>query len=232
MADRCWTSFVRSGLLRRDRLRAAIGADAHVSKKPFRHLDRRRAGATQCPTLDLDGDRAVADVLDRTVTGDLVADADRAVKRHGGDGDRHDAAAGAAHRDRRAGEIHLAQEPTAENIAVRIGVGRHGDGADRRIGIGRHFNGGGSGRRSAWRGPAQFAFSEANFTTLAHLSISSATNCLNCGVVIGADSTPSATRRDLKMASPPAATMAAASFATMSAGVPAGAVMPYQPTAS
>ena len=39
----------------------------------------------------------------------------------------------------RAGEVHLAEQPAAENVAVRIGVGRHGDGADRRVGVGRHF---------------------------------------------------------------------------------------------
>src|SRR4029077_7385230 len=101
--------------------------------------------------------------------------------------------------------------PAAENIAVRIGIRRHSDGADRRIGVGRDFVGG-SGRRGARIGHAQSAFSEANFTTLAHLSISSATNCLNCGVVIGADSTPSATSPDLTVASPAAPTMDAGGF--------------------
>src|ERR1700733_10781889 len=70
MADRR----VRTGLLRRDRLRTAVGTDAHVSKKPFRHLDRRRAGAAQRPALDLDGDRGGANLLDGTIAGDLVAD--------------------------------------------------------------------------------------------------------------------------------------------------------------
>src|ERR1700726_2792805 len=78
----------------------------------------------------------------------------------------------------------------------------------------------------------QSALIDANLTTLAHLAISSVTNLLNWAVVIGVDSTPKATRRDLNVALPPAATIAAASLATMSAGVPAGAVMPYQPAAS
>src|SRR5580700_4002056 len=78
----------------------------------------------------------------------------------------------------------------------------------------------------------QSALMDANWTTLAHLAISSVTNLLNWAVVIGVDSTPKATRRDLNVPSAPAATIAAASLATTSAGVAAGAVMPYQPAAS
>ena len=33
----------------------------------------------------------------------------------------------------RAGQIHLGHEPAAEDVPVRIGVGRHGDGAQRRL---------------------------------------------------------------------------------------------------
>src|ERR1700686_3868880 len=95
------------------------------------------------------------------------------------------------------------------------------------------------GTSTAVEGPAvgsdiglQSALMDANLTTLAHLAISSVTNLLNWAVVSGADSTPKAPRRDLNVASAPAATIAAASLATMSVGVPAGAVMPYQPAAS
>ena len=61
----------------------------------------------------------------------------------------------------------------------------------------------------------QSALMDANWTTLAHLAISSVTNLLNWAVVIGVDSTPKATRRDLNVASLPAATIAAASLAVL-----------------
>src|SRR5579864_1374706 len=75
------SGFCRS--LRRNRLRAAVEVDAHVGEQPFCHLDRGEAGAAPRPAFDLDGDRGVADLLDGTVAGDFVADADRAMKRHG-----------------------------------------------------------------------------------------------------------------------------------------------------
>src|ERR1700692_1325560 len=77
----------------------------------------------------------------------------------------------------------------------------------------------------------QSALMDANWTTLAHLAISSVTNLLNWAVVIGVDSTPKATRRDLNVVLPPAATIAAASLATMSRGGPAGAGRPYHTAA-
>jgi len=45
---------------------------------------------------------------------------------HGFDRGRHDAALGALARRYAAGDVHLRQHPAAENVAMRIGVGRHG----------------------------------------------------------------------------------------------------------
>ena len=60
------------------------------------------------------------------------------------------AALGAAGRDRAARQVHLRQQPAAEDVAVRIGVGRHGDGAQRGLGLRRSITGvaGGHGLRT------------------------------------------------------------------------------------
>jgi hypothetical protein len=129
--------------LSRDRLRSAIYADAHIGKDPLGDLDPVSTDAALRPALYFHGDRGMADLLDGNIATDLVADQHRAMKRHGGNGDRSDAAAGAAGRDGRASKVHLTQEPAAEDVAVRIGVSRHRDGADRRFAWRRRF-----GRRS------------------------------------------------------------------------------------
>ena len=71
------------------------------------------------------------------ITRNFVADEDWAVNGHAGDGDRHGAAFGAAGCNRWAGEVHLRQQPAAKNVAVRIGVGRHRNGAHGRFDLRR-----------------------------------------------------------------------------------------------
>src|SRR5271170_1089289 len=86
----------RDHALTDDRLRPAVGADKDVAENAFGDLDVIEADAAARPALDFHGDRRGADLLDGAVATDFVADQDRAVKHHGGDGDRDDAAAGIA----------------------------------------------------------------------------------------------------------------------------------------
>ena len=60
--------------------------------------------------------------------------------------DRHGAAFGAAGCNRCAGEVHLRQQPVAKNVAVRIGVGRHRNGAHGRFDFAEVFRAGRGGR--------------------------------------------------------------------------------------
>src|SRR5277367_256833 len=104
----------RDHALTDDWLRPPVGTDKDVAENALGDLDVIEADAAARPALDFHGDRRGADLLDGAVATDFVADQDRAVKHHGGDGDRDDAAAGAAGRDRRTGQVHLAQQPAAE----------------------------------------------------------------------------------------------------------------------
>src|SRR3984957_10129540 len=105
----------------------SIGIDTDIREQTFGDFDRGVASSTPRPALDFDCDRGVADLVDAAIAGDFVADTDRAMKHHSGDSNGYRAAAGAAGGDGGASEIHLADQPAAENVAVRIGVGGHGD---------------------------------------------------------------------------------------------------------
>src|SRR3546814_8089098 len=81
------------------------------------------------PGLDGDGDRRRADPHDVAIAAQHVANGDRPDEGHRLDADGDHAAAGAAGGGEAAGDVHLAEHPAAEDIAVRIGVRRHGGGA-------------------------------------------------------------------------------------------------------
>ena len=71
---------------------------------------------------------------DGGIAADLVTDEDRTVERHPGDGDGGDAALRALRGDAAAGEIHLGEQPAAEDVAVGVGVAGHRNGAQGRLG--------------------------------------------------------------------------------------------------
>ena len=78
------------------------------------------------PNLNVNLHRSVADFNQFAVAGDDIADRNGAVEddfigRHGGG----TAAGGFVGKDA-AGNIHLRHQPASENIAVGIGIGRHG----------------------------------------------------------------------------------------------------------
>jgi len=81
----------------------------------------------------VDGDRGSADPDQRGVHGDEIADINRLAEIHGFDRHRD----GAGFRDlggeNAAADIHLAEQPAAEDIAVLVGVGGHRQRADTEI---------------------------------------------------------------------------------------------------
>jgi len=81
----------------------------------------------------MDLHRGPPDLLDAGVDAQHVANLDRSDKGHGLDGDGHDASLRALHGGDAAGLVHLAQHPAAENVAIGVGVGGHGDEANGKI---------------------------------------------------------------------------------------------------
>src|SRR5690606_27933173 len=82
------------------------------------------------PGLDADGDGGGADALEAGVDAQDVANLDGRNEGHGLDRNGDDTAAGAFDGGDGAGYVHLAHDPAAEDVACRIGVGGHGQGAD------------------------------------------------------------------------------------------------------
>ena len=93
------------------------------------------------PALDLHRDRRRPDLDDLGIAGHLVTDEHRAMEGHCGDRHGRGATSCTPRCRRAAREVHLRQQPAAENVPVRIGIGRHGDGAKRRLRLGRMFGG-------------------------------------------------------------------------------------------
>ena len=80
------------------------------------------------PGLDVQGHRGAADADHVGVAAHDVAHEHRLMEGQGVHGDGGDAAARAGEGDRSGGDVHLRQQPAAENVARRVGVGRHGQG--------------------------------------------------------------------------------------------------------
>jgi hypothetical protein len=70
------------------------------------------------------------------MNGHFVADEHRAVECHTVHSNCHASAARPSRCCVSGRQIHLRHQPTAENVACRIGVGRHRDGADHRGSLG------------------------------------------------------------------------------------------------
>ena len=84
-----------------------LGADAHA------YLQRR-----------------LADVVDRRLAADQLANPNRGVKRHRVDPDRDTGAARVTHRADRAGLVHHSHDSATVHLAERIGVFRQGQATD------------------------------------------------------------------------------------------------------
>jgi hypothetical protein len=84
--------------------------------------------AAAAPSGDVDVHGGAAPPREGGKEGDLVADLDRPVELHPLDRDRGGAAAGGERGEVARREVHLGHEPAAEDVAGRVGVGRHGEG--------------------------------------------------------------------------------------------------------
>jgi hypothetical protein len=121
--------------------------DRHIGKGGFGDLEFRSLACRLIkgrfdPDLKIDGDRGGADAQDPAITADYIADMYRLYKDYGFGGDGDDAATGNLPGENAAGDIHLRHDPTAENVAVRVGIGGHGQGPENKLalrdGIGFH----------------------------------------------------------------------------------------------
>src|SRR5262249_39421322 len=116
-----------------DRLRPALVVDRDVRKIAVGHQDRLDLLAPDHPGLEMHRDRGAAEAHELGVHGDEVADIDRLPEIDRVDRNRHVAGLGDLGGIHAAADVHLAQKPAAENIAVLVGVGRHGQRAGAEI---------------------------------------------------------------------------------------------------
>lgn len=101
--------------------------NGNVCEKSLGDLDLLRAHAAASPAFCLDCYRCVSNPLDAAITAHFVAHHDGPPEFHCRDRDRNDPASRASCRQDRACKIHLAKQPAAEYVAMRIGVRGHGN---------------------------------------------------------------------------------------------------------
>ena len=113
---------------------AAVFANSHISEDRLGHLAHFVGRQVAAPCLDAHRHRGAPGSHERAVAAHLVADEHRLVEDHGVD--RHGGAppSRALRRQTASGEIHLGEQPSAEDVAVWVGVGRHRDDAHQRQG--------------------------------------------------------------------------------------------------
>src|SRR5258708_29481651 len=116
-------------------VRPAALVDCDVSECALGDAQQLAVGPALHPGLHRDVDRGAADLEERGVAVDDVADADRMEKRHAVYGDGGHATAREVAGVDGGAEIHLRHEPAAEDIAAGVGVGRHRNGADDKLAI-------------------------------------------------------------------------------------------------
>ena len=120
-------------ICRSDRRREApwttVFADRHIGENRFSHLAGLIGGQVPAPCLNANGHRAPPGPDKLAIETDLVSDKDGLVKHHAVDGHRGAPPPAALRRETASGEIHLCEQPSAKDVTVRIGVGRHGDDA-------------------------------------------------------------------------------------------------------
>ena len=86
------------------------------------------------PSLDANRHRSSASSDELAIEAHFVSDKDRFVKLHAVHRDRGASPAGALCRETASGEIHLCEQPSAKDVTIRVGIGRHRDHANERQG--------------------------------------------------------------------------------------------------
>ena len=121
--------------LGRHRAGTALVVDGHEGEGRGRDLVALPRAEAPGPGLDRDAHRGPTDALDPRVDAEHVADLDGADERHAVDRHRDDAAPRPVHAGDAARDVHLRHDPAAEDVAVGVGVGRHGDGPHRQVAL-------------------------------------------------------------------------------------------------
>src|SRR5688572_14078844 len=106
------------------RTRPVILVDRDEGEQAFGDLDLGLAALAAGNDLDPDRDRGAADPLDPREDRDDVVQQDRGDELHRLDRDRGDRSVGLARGDDAGGDVHLAEHPAPEDVAVRIDVAR------------------------------------------------------------------------------------------------------------
>src|SRR5579883_1574975 len=125
--------FARDGSASPDDSRPSLLVERDVSEVALGDEDAAapRLVAADRPGLDAHGDRGPPDADEVGVDAHHVADIDRLLEGHGVDRDGGDPALGDAVGEDAARDVHLAEHPAAEDVAVLIGVGGHRKRANR-----------------------------------------------------------------------------------------------------
>src|ERR1700722_5705569 len=124
-----------------DDLRMSLIVDRDIGEIAVGHQDRMHLLAAQHPGLEMDRNRSLADPDQIGVHGNQIADENRLAEIHRVDSDGHRARFYGLGCKDSAADIHLAEQPAAENIAVLVGVGRHRQRADAEIAAWLDFRG-------------------------------------------------------------------------------------------
>ena len=114
-------------LILRDRPRLAVVVDGDEGEGRIRHLVAMMGAKPHRPGLDVNLHRGAADALHIGEHLQHVADPHRLQERHRIDRHGDDTAARPLHPGDAAGLVHPRHHPAAEDIAIGIGVRRHGD---------------------------------------------------------------------------------------------------------
>ena len=81
----------------------------------------------------MEGHGGAADALEIAVDTEHVTDVNREVEGHGVDRHGGHAALGPLAGGDASRDVHLGQHPAAEDVAARVGIGRHGQGSGRQL---------------------------------------------------------------------------------------------------
>jgi hypothetical protein len=116
------------GLAGRDRARAAGAVDRDVGEGGFRHLDELPLGAEALGVhLDVHGDRSASHPQDLGVEGQDIAHPHRVLEDELLHRDGRHSTSGMARGQDRPGQVDLGHHPAAEDVAVGVAVGGHGN---------------------------------------------------------------------------------------------------------
>src|SRR5205814_9298982 len=114
--------------------RLAVRAGRNVGERRFGDFDGFDLGRIALRVhLDVDGDGSGADAHDVAVEGKHVADGYGLLELELVDRDGDHAAERASRGEHAPGDVDLRHDPAAENVAVLVGVGRHGHDAKNRV---------------------------------------------------------------------------------------------------